>query len=213
MMGQVELSCGTVAVLDTAGAACQAGVFVDGAPRALRRADMVHGQAEELVPMLQAVLAEAGVGFEALTAVVATVGPGSFTGLRVGLAAAHGLGLAVGCPVLGVSSLAAWANALRHAHPGGAVRIVLDSRRGDTFVQDFAADGRALGPPTILPLAEAMAVVAGVAIGGDLVGNDVAPSLADVFAAALPPDHRLPPQPLYLRPADAVPQAGAPRCA
>lgn len=197
MTEQVELGLGAVVVLDTAGRACQAGVFVDGALRAARRSEMQHGQAEALLPMVEAVVAETGVAYAAVRAVVATAGPGSFTGLRVGLAAAQGLGLAIGCPVVAVSSLAAWA-----MDANGAVRVALDTRRGDAFVQEFDAEGRATGAAFLGDAALAEGSV------GDLAGG-VAPSLAGVFAAALRPEHRRPPLPIYLREADAVPQGGA----
>lgn len=200
MSEQVELGVGAVVVLDTAGRACQVGVFVDGAIKAARRVEMLHGQAEALLPMVEAGVVEAGVGYAAVRAVVATAGPGSFTGLRVGLAAAQGLGLAIGCPVLAVSSFAAWAMGA-----GGAVRVALDTRRGDAFVQDFDADGRAAGAPFLGAAELAPGTV------GDLAGG-VAPPLEGVFAAALRPEHRRPPLPIYLREADAVPQGG-PRCA
>jgi tRNA threonylcarbamoyladenosine biosynthesis protein TsaB len=208
MSEQVELSRGVVAVLDCAGGACQAGAFVDGVPRSRKTAAMLHGQAEALLPMLAAAFAEAGVEFAALSAVAVTVGPGSFTGLRVGLAAAHGLGLARDCPVVGVSSFAAWAQA---AAASGAVRVVLDSRRGDAFVQEFGATGLPLAPPRILPPEEALAVPAGMTLAGDLAGG-VAPALTGIFAAARVEALRLPPQPLYLREADVTLPPGAPRC-
>lgn len=198
MSEQVELGLGAVIVLDTAGRACQAGVFVDGAPRALRFAEMTHGQAEALLPMLAEAMAEAGVAYPQVRAVVATAGPGSFTGLRVGLAAAQGLGLAIGCPVLAVSSFAAWAQGV-----AGPVRVALDTRRGDAFVQAFDAAGL----PTGAPFLGAAELAAGAV--GDLSGG-VAPGLEAVFAAARNPAHRLPPLPIYLREADAVPQGGAP---
>ncbi len=207
MSEQVELSRGVVAVLDAAGAACQAGVFVDGVPRAMKSEAMTHGQAEALLPMLRAAFAEAGVGFEDLAAVAVTVGPGSFTGLRVGLAAAQGLGLARDCAVVGVSSFAAWARAV----PPGRVRVALDSRRGDAFVQEFDAAGLPVAPPGILALDAALAVPVGTALVGDLAGG-VAPPLAGIFAAACLPVLRLPPQPLYLREADVTLPPGAPRC-
>lgn len=204
MSEQVELGYGTVLVIDTAGRACQVGVFVDGRVRRERSVEMVHGHAEALLPLVQAVAADAGVRFDDVRAVVVTAGPGSFTGLRVGLAAAHGLGLALGCPVVAVSSLAAWAMAA--ARP---VRVVLDSRRGDAFVQAFDANGAALGAPEIRPLDDARANNE-FAVIGDLTGG-IAPGLAAVFRAACDPAHRCAPVPMYLRDADAVPQ-GAPKC-
>lgn len=200
MSEQVELGLGAVVALDTAGRACQAGVFVNGALAAFRRVEMLHGQAEALLPMVDAVMAEAGVDYAEVRAVIATAGPGSFTGLRVGLAAAQGLGLAIGCPVLAVSSFAAWA-----MDAGGAVRVALDSRRGDSFVQDFDAAGNPAGAAFL----GAASLAQGPGTVGDLAGG-VAPTLEGVFAAALRPGHRLPPLPLYLREADAVPQGGAP---
>lgn len=204
MAEQVELGDGVVLVIDTAGGACQVGVFVGGKSVAERSVGMVHGHAEALLPLVQAAVDGAGVAFADVRAVVVTAGPGSFTGLRVGLAAAHGLGLALGCPVVAVSSLAAWAMTAT-----GPVRVVLDSRRGDAFVQDFDVDGAALGAPAIRRLDEA-AATAGLTVVGDLAGG-VAPGLAAVFAAARIPAHRVAPVPMYLREADAVPQ-GAPKC-
>lgn len=204
MSEQVELGTGTVLVIDTAGRACQVGVVVDGAVRVAHTAEMVHGHAEALLPLVRGAVAEAGLEFAEVDAVVVTAGPGSFTGLRVGLAAAHGIGLALACPVVAVSSFAAWAMAA-----DGPVRVALDSRRGDAFVQEFDATGTALGAAAIRPLGTALANN-GFAVIGDLAGG-VAPDLAAVFRAACVPAHRCAAVPIYLRDADAVPQA-APKC-
>lgn len=203
MAEQAELDAGAVLVIDTAGGACQAGVFVDGHPVAKLRDDMTHGHAEALLPMVRAAAERAGVGFGTLRAVVVTAGPGSFTGLRVGLAAAQGLGLGANCPVIAVSSFIAWA-----FDAGRAVRVALDTRRGDAFVQSFDGLGVARDEPAIRPVAEALAAEAGMDIVGDLAGG-VAPSLDAVFRAAGVAAHRRPPVPIYLRGADAVPQGGA----
>lgn len=205
MSEQVELGNGPVLVIDTAGRACQVGVFVDGAARVAQRVEMVHGHAEALLPQVQTAVAEAGVAFAELGAVVVTAGPGSFTGLRVGLAAAQGLGLALDCPVVAVSSLAAWAMTV-----AGPVRVALDSRRGDAFVQEFGAGGAALGAAEIRPLEAALSANNEIAVIGDLT-DGIAPDLAAVFRAACDPAHRCAPVPMYLRDADAVPQA-APKC-
>ncbi len=107
-------------VIDAAAGAVAVGI-VDVADGSLRAADtriLPRGQVEALLPMIAAVQAQAGVAFTGLAAVAATVGPGSFTGIRLGLAAARGIGLATGCPVFGVGSFAASLAAFRAASPG-----------------------------------------------------------------------------------------------
>ena len=76
----------SVLAVDAAGSACSAAVWRDGAIVARRFAEMEHGQAEALIPMVQAVMAEAGLGFESLDLIAASTGPGSYTGVRVGIA-------------------------------------------------------------------------------------------------------------------------------
>lgn len=87
--------------IDTSMRACAVAVSAEH----WAREAMQRGQAERLVPMVAEVLGRAGLAFGDLARVVVTVGPGSFTGIRVGLATARGLGLALGVPVLGVSTL------------------------------------------------------------------------------------------------------------
>jgi tRNA threonylcarbamoyladenosine biosynthesis protein TsaB len=112
---------------DSAQAACSAAVRRDSTLAARRFARMERGHAEALMPMIVAVLADAGIGFPALDAVAVTVGPGSYTGIRVGLAAAKGIALARGIPLIGVTTLEAVARA---AHPqiGGADARVADGK-------------------------------------------------------------------------------------
>lgn len=100
-------------------------------------------QAAKLMPMVQEVLAEAGVAFADIGLIVTTVGPGSFTGLRISLSAARTLGLALNVPVQGVSTLEAMA---RSAVPESkACLVVLESKRTDFYVQAFDADKNPLG--------------------------------------------------------------------
>jgi tRNA threonylcarbamoyladenosine biosynthesis protein TsaB len=108
---------------------------------------MARGHAERLLPMVREVAAEAGLGFDAFDLFAVTVGPGHFTGLRVGLAAAQGLALAWGRPLAGVTTL----EAVAASAPAGHVPLVvaLESKRADLYVQAFIA-GRALGPPASL---------------------------------------------------------------
>lgn len=136
--------------LDCSGASCSAAVLAAGELRAQRFAAMEHGQAEALMPMIQAVLAEAALGAAQLDLIAVTVGPGSFTGVRTGLAAARGLGLATGRPVMGVTSFGAVAEAVRVEAGGRPLIIALESKRQELFLQRVGPEGvgeGALVPP------------------------------------------------------------------
>lgn len=155
--------------LDSALAACSAALWQDGEILARRREVMARGQSEALVPMAVAVMAEAGLTFEDLDRLGVTVGPGSFTGLRIGLAAARGMAVALGLPVVGVTTLEAVAWGVpREERAEGSLLVALDAERADLYVQVFGPDLRELGPvsalrpeavPAILP--EGPLVVAG----------------------------------------------------
>ncbi|MBT6117911.1 MAG: tRNA (adenosine(37)-N6)-threonylcarbamoyltransferase complex dimerization subunit type 1 TsaB, partial [Rhodospirillaceae bacterium] len=130
--------------LDSATAACSAALWRDGRILARRFRDMDRGQAEALVPMARDVVAEAGLEFTALDRVGVTVGPGAFTGLRIGLAAARGIALASGAELIGVTSLAAVAAAAFSEEEGGGAAgpllVALETKRADLYVQLFADD-------------------------------------------------------------------------
>ena len=98
--------------LDTAGTACSAAVWCAGKVRARRFEVMARGQSERLVPMIEAVMSEAGIAYGALDAVAVTLGPGGFTGVRIGLATARALALAWARPIIGVSNFEALAAAV-----------------------------------------------------------------------------------------------------
>src|SRR5215470_1069032 len=95
-----------ILAFDCSGAACSAALWRRGALAAHRYRTMTRGHAEALMPMLAETVAQAGETFHALTAVAVTVGPGAFTGIRIGLAAARGIGLAATIPVVGVTTFA-----------------------------------------------------------------------------------------------------------
>jgi tRNA threonylcarbamoyladenosine biosynthesis protein TsaB len=207
-----------VLVVDTCLAACQVAVFegprmVAGASEAMER-----GHQERLATMTREVMARAGVGFEALDKIVVTTGPGSFTGLRVGLAFAKGLRLATGAPLAGIGTLAALAAS---ADGGAPATGVVDARRGLVYVQAFAG-GAALAEPDILPLADAAARLLPLA-GLRLVGPGAAllaqllpdaeilarpaPDLAALGRLAIAAVAEADVRPLYLRAPDARPLA------
>jgi tRNA threonylcarbamoyladenosine biosynthesis protein TsaB len=136
-----------ILAFDTALAACSVGVWRDGATLADRHETMERGQAEALAPLIGATIAAAGVAFGALERIAVTVGPGSFTGVRVGLAAARGFGLALGIPVIGVTTGAVLAHGAART---GTIISLIDSKRGDFYVEAFAPDGTALTSACVL---------------------------------------------------------------
>ena len=214
-------------VIDTALGACTAAVFEDGRPLAVRFEPMTKGHQERLGGLVRDVMAEAGGGFESLGRIGVTVGPGSFTGLRVGLAFAQGLGAALDRPVVGISALDALAASLDDA--AGAVAALIDARRGQVYARLFTS-GSALGPDEALSLEDIARRLAEIGPNVALIGNGaavlaeafpdlkfariddrVAPSteaLARLAAAADPATH--PPRPLYLRAPDATPPSRLP---
>ncbi|MFT4954185.1 MAG: tRNA threonylcarbamoyladenosine biosynthesis protein TsaB [Brevundimonas sp.] len=201
-------------IIDTALGACTA-VAADGARVvAAETEDMARGHQERLGGMVRAAMARAGWSFEDLDRIAVTTGPGSFTGLRVGLAFAQGLGLALDRPVTGLSTLAALARDAQAA-PGDAVWALIDARRGQVYGQRFMDHGPKDGPAA-LSIEDAATRIAGETGGVTLVGSGAALVTADgasvIDRAAPSPDAlaRLAAdqpegeaRPLYLRAPDA----------
>lgn len=221
--------------LDTTQAACSV-ALADGAGALLaaERDIIGRGHAEALVPMLDRVLRAGGCGIDAVSRVAVTVGPGSFTGVRVGLAAARALVLATGKQGLGFTAFEALAAALLCADPpvgGGHILAVIDARRGQVYAQAFAVAQNGGAP--LVPVDEPyMGPVGGLASRVRLPGLAVIGGgrrlVLDAFALAQPPGSADAPDavalarlaatgqaprdltPLYLRPPDAKPPAGGP---
>jgi len=165
--------------LDTCLNACSVAVTDDGRLLAHLSEVMARGHQERLAPMAERAMAEAGLPFSRIERVGVTVGPGSFTGLRVGLAFAKGLGAALSIPVVGVGTLEALA-----AEADGLVFAAIDARREQVYLQAFEA-GRALMAPDVLRVEVAAARVVELAQGRavTLVGSG-GPLLADVAPGA-----------------------------
>lgn len=137
-----------ILAIDTALSACSAAVLAGGRVLAAGSEPMVRGHQERLAPMVAEVMAEAGIDFRKLDRIGVTAGPGSFTGLRVGLAFAKGLSLALDAPAVGIGSLEALARSLppKEARPDEVVAACVDARRGQVYLQVFR-DGRAWDEP------------------------------------------------------------------
>lgn len=214
--------------VDTAANLCAVAVCDAATGRILADAseDIGRGHAERLMPMIDAVLRQAATPISAIGKIAVAVGPGSFTGIRVGVATARGLALALGVPAVGVSTLEILAADARKAFPGREVLAAVDARRGEIYAQRFDAAGLALDEPRMTTL-EALAdelrrarlpLVAGsaapllaAACGEDEIEIASAHATAPVAVLAgigAAREAGAPPAPLYLRAPDAKPQAG-----
>lgn len=195
------------------------------APLACETAPMERGHAEALLPLLERVVG-AGGGFASIGRVAVTVGPGSFTGIRIGLAAGQAIALAVGVPIVGVSTLAALAAPHILEPYEGVVAAAIDARHGQVYVTAYGPDGRTLLTPRRVGAHEALrALGAGplklvgsgaVLLAAEARASGVAAEIADSRAApeiafvarlglAANPD-TAPARPLYLKAPDAKPQ-------
>jgi len=147
-----------VLAIDTALEACAAAVLDTETQEFLARESLLmkRGHAEALMPLIAEVMKKAGIGYAALDRIAATVGPGSFTGLRVGISAARGLGLAAGRPVVGVTTLAAFAAPVIDSQHESPVLAAIDARHDHVYAQAFSAEGETLIKPAIMPIAEAV---------------------------------------------------------
>jgi tRNA threonylcarbamoyladenosine biosynthesis protein TsaB len=199
------------------------------------------GHAERLLPMLLAALGGLNLGFSEIGRIAVTRGPGSFTGVRTGIATARALALAIGCPAVGVSCLAAIAWQAR-AQLGEEtaqrpLAVALDARAGMVYFQLFAGTGEARGPPLLLSApacAELMGRAPALLVGSAAVAVEQAVASRGGQAEARLPEAEAragavarigatlaadePLTPLYLRAPDVKPQRGRllprsePRC-
>jgi len=218
--------------LDAAGQACSAALWLPGRGVVARRFERrQRGQSERLLPMVEAVMAEGGQRYAELGAIAVTLGPGGFTGVRIGLAAAAGLALAWDLPILGLDSFTVVAAAVPPAEREGRdLLLLLDAKRAEVYAQFRPLAGIPAPPALLAPAALAAGLPPARPLGrplllaGDAVGQAAealsaggfeialasSPGEADaavlaVLAADLPlPADRRPPQPLYLRAADTT---------
>jgi tRNA threonylcarbamoyl adenosine modification protein YeaZ len=215
--------------IDTAASLCAACVYDSAAGQELGREviDIGKGHAERLIGAIDGALGEAGMRYKDLDRIGVSIGPGSFTGVRVGVATARGLALALGVPAVGVNTLEALAAEAHEKLPDRAVLAAIDGRRGDLYCAAYAPNGAVLAAPAAVSRPEAVALAR--RFEAALAGNGSDAVLAEA-GEKLPVDIGLrgatadiafyariaaandataeKPKPLYLRGADAKPQSG-----
>ncbi len=218
-----------ILAIDTALDACAAAVLDTEAGKAIAVESqlMKRGHAEALMPLIGRVMGGAGTGFADLERIAVTTGPGSFTGLRVGLSAARGIALAADKPVVGVTTLGAYAAPAVSRNDRHPIVCAIDARHDHVYLQVVSGDGSALVPPQVASITDALSAWRFGA--PHLVGNAakmladrwpthaVAPFRVDTLPApeiawvgwlgAAADPTTAPARPLYLRAPDAKPPA------
>lgn len=190
-----------ILAFDTSAAHCAAALLSGDHIQSLRHEDMGRGQAERLMPMLDEILTEAGIGWTDLDAIGVGIGPGNFTGIRIAVATARGLALALSVPAIGVSRF----DALAYGQPRPCVTLV-DAPRGQVYLQRFTeAEAK---PPVLCALDD-------IEDTGEQQHRWIGPheecaeTIARIAATRIDIDTTTPPAPLYIRPADAAPARDA----
>src|SRR5215211_5244258 len=170
-----------ILAIDTALAACAAAVFDSNGGRTLAAESlmMARGHAEALMPLIARVMDKAETEFAELDRIAVTVGPGSFTGLRVGIAAARGIALAAGKPAVGLSTLAALAAPHVASRADHVIIAVIDARNEQVYFQVFAPNGTTVVTPR---LDRVRAAVRAVPVGAAVITG----SAAELVAAHWP---------------------------
>jgi tRNA threonylcarbamoyladenosine biosynthesis protein TsaB len=187
--------------IDTAAPRLQLGLLLDDGRTDVSVDEIATGHAELIFGRIAELLERNGLGYADLERVVTTTGPGSFTGLRIGLSAARGIGLARSIPVVGVSSLVALSLGTT-----GPATVLLDARRDEAYFQTFAGPGQPMTEGDLVPMVIAQAAIVP---GTTLITSPFLDIAALVrFGAALDPAGN-PPEPNYIRDADAKPQTAA----
>lgn len=207
---------GTILAIDSAHHSCSAAVLEEENLLSFEKKEMERGQAEEMLPMIVRVMEKSGKTYQELSCIAVTIGPGSFTGVRVALAAARGIALASGLPMIGISVLEAVAYMANKKKPDiGEVCVVLETKRDDFYSQRFK--GRqplslpaAVGGDVLINIKEAVFIGNGIERlikeYGSVPSIEIEMPAADTvarLAAEKTPTQEFP-SPLYLREADVT---------
>jgi len=178
-----------ILALDTTSGACSVALHCDGqTSEQFVAAERDHTR--RLLPMVDAVLGEAGIGLSQLDALAVSRGPGSFTGLRIAISCTQGLAFAADLPVVPVSSLAALASGARRAHPewqGGAIAAALDARMQQVYWGVYSAESPhdSLVPEAVADPLRVLATMTDVALPAPLYGAGPGWHYEALSAAAL----------------------------
>ncbi len=219
-----------VLALDTAGIDCSVALYDATADKILSvQTEMIgRGHAEKLMAQIETALAEGGITLKDVSRIAVTIGPGSFTGIRVGVAAARGFALSLGIEAVGITTLETMAVHQLASVAGHPVIAAMDAKRGEIYAQPFGADGspleeaQALPPEAVTALAThysatifgtgAVAIAAAKAGEISEPGMKTVPDRFDIATVAklgaAKPFGSAKPKPLYLRGPDAKPQTG-----
>ncbi|MBL4639461.1 MAG: tRNA (adenosine(37)-N6)-threonylcarbamoyltransferase complex dimerization subunit type 1 TsaB [Kordiimonadaceae bacterium] len=215
----------TILAIDTSETCCSAALLLEDGVSFSKQEDIGRGHAERLLPMIDELLAEAAIGFDSITRIAVVTGPGTFTGLRIGLSVARGLALALTIPCVGIMSLNVLAaGCLKGASQDMKAHVVTKGRGGQVFYQVYEntrdSVPLAVSEAVNIDADEAAALIGnpevGLLVGSGLVllgeeftvaaaGNFSAVDpvvLAELSATLSPSDY--PPEPSYLRPPDAI---------
>jgi tRNA threonylcarbamoyladenosine biosynthesis protein TsaB len=220
-----------ILAIDTALDACAAAVLDTGTSNVIASESqaMKRGHAEALMPLIARVMKEAGIPFAALDRIAVTSGPGSFTGLRVGLSAARGIGLAASKPVVGLTTLSAYAAPIVSEGAEQPVISAIDARHDHVYLQAVSGNGSSLVRPKVASIEEALTASR---FGRPYLVGNAAKILADRWPSDAPPPFEVdaqpapditwgawlgaavnpdtaPPKPYYLRAVDAKPSQDA----
>lgn len=212
-----------VLAIDTAGIDCSAAVYDSAAGKVLSAVSeqIGKGHAERLMAVIDQALADANKDLPSVDRVAVVIGPGSFTGIRVGVAAARGFALSLGIECVGVTTLEALADAYLADHPDKPVVVAMDAKRDEIYAQTFSAEGTALSEAAALSGDQVRRLVANAAAGvtgswsSHLSGDTLETAPADRYDIGLVARigagkvaGEAKPKPLYLRGPDAKPQTG-----
>ncbi len=183
-----------ILAIDTALEACAAGVLDTAASRLIAQESqaMKRGHAEALMPLIARVMKQSGTSFTDLDRIAVTIGPGSFAGLQAGLSAARGIALAANKPVVGLTTLTAYAAPIVSRNAEQPVISAIDARDGQVYFQVVSGNGSSLIRPRVAPIEEALAASR---FGAPYLVGNAARMIADRWPAHAPPPFKVDPQP------------------